>query len=217
MQPEPEAPHVELNDRAASRRHALKVGVGLGVGAIAWTGPTITSVGATPGYAAGCTFAVERVLSDDRNTDQSDGCVDLGGFGYHETDLVNFPTGYYMVNPNDLPGDTNPGWNSQVCSTDTDPYELTLFWPKEGNLNCAIVVEFFLPNDPQNPLYSFEYFNDAPVDGDTTHYKLDWNLPTGEEVQAALTDTGLEKFQSQTRYRVVLRCVTQGLEHCFED
>lgn len=199
-----------------TRRQALKTGVGLGVGAIAWTGPTITSVGATPGYAAGCTFAVERVLADDRNTDQGASCVKLGGFGYHDTDLVNFPTGYYMVNPNDPVGDTNPGWNSKVCSTNTDPYELFLYWPKAGNLNCAVVVEFFLPNTPEITLYSFEYYNPVPLSANDNEYWLKWHLPTGEEVQEALTELSLPEFDPQTRYRVVLRCVTQGLEWCFD-
>ena len=34
-----------------SRRNALKAGVAVGVGAIAWSGPTITSLGGTPVYA----------------------------------------------------------------------------------------------------------------------------------------------------------------------
>ena len=57
----------------ASRRAALKAGVGVGVGLVAWSGPTITSLGGTPAYALGCTFVVRINLSG--------GCsnIDSGG------------------------------------------------------------------------------------------------------------------------------------------
>lgn len=214
----------DLNDvtgsdevRAAwTRRHALKTGVGLGVAAAAWTGPSITSVGATPTYAAGCTFAREVTLADDRNTDQSEGCVSQDGFGYHETDLLNIPSGYTIINYQDPPGDANPGWNSQVCSTDAEPYELALLYPKSENVNCAIVVEFYKPAGPKPrpALYSFEYFDSVQVQDslDPTKWRLEWRLPTAQDV---LDETSGTPVDSDTRYRIILRCVTPGLEWCF--
>ena len=43
---------------ALSRRTALKAGVAAGVGAVAWSGMSITSLGGTPAYAAGCTGVI---------------------------------------------------------------------------------------------------------------------------------------------------------------
>lgn len=199
-------------DQRWTRRHALKAGVGVGVAAAAWTGPSITSVGAAPGYAAGCTFAREVVLADDRNTDQSEGCVSQGGFGYHPTDLTNLPAGYTILNLEDPPG---PGWNSQVCSTVSDPYDLQLIYPKSDNLNCAIVVEFFLPAGPKPrpAMFTFDFQDSSPDSYNDTHYVLNWHLPTAQDV---LTETGGVPVDSSTRYRVILRCVTPGLEWCFD-
>ena len=58
----------------SSRRAALKAGVGVGVGLIAWSGPTITSLGGTPAYAAGCTFVQQFTLADCRNTTSRRSC-----------------------------------------------------------------------------------------------------------------------------------------------
>lgn len=61
------------NSISNSRRNVLKAGVGLGVGAVAWSGPTITSLGGTPAYAAVCTQAatLNVDLITDTNTNKS--------------------------------------------------------------------------------------------------------------------------------------------------
>ena len=80
----------------SSRRAALKAGVGVGVGLVAWSGPTITSLGGTPAYALGCTFVVRVNLSEGcRNTDQ--GCTARSR--YHSLDVSGLPTGYSISNP----------------------------------------------------------------------------------------------------------------------
>ena len=79
----------------SSRRAALKAGVGVGVGLIAWSGPTITSLGGTPAYAAGCTFVIRIDLSGGcRNTDQRVGCL----FGYHTTQPRRAAGGFSLAN-----------------------------------------------------------------------------------------------------------------------
>lgn len=81
-----------------SRRTALKAGVAAGVGAVAWTGPTISSLGGTPAYAMACT--VGSVCNIDlgggcRNTDQGSGA----DFGYHSLELAGLPPGFSVTNP----------------------------------------------------------------------------------------------------------------------
>jgi len=69
-----------------SRRNALKAGVGVGVGVVAWTGPTITAFGATPAYAQGCTGFTLNVAFTDLSTNQSSGC---GTFSYNNSPNLN--------------------------------------------------------------------------------------------------------------------------------
>ena len=76
---------VTPDESRLSRRTALKAAIGVGVGAVAWSGPTITSMAGTPAYATACTFAVEFFLANDRNTDQANECDP--GFGFHVFNL----------------------------------------------------------------------------------------------------------------------------------
>ena len=47
-----------------SRRNALKAGVAVGVGAVAWSGVSITSLGGTPAYAQAVTgIIIDRTQS----------------------------------------------------------------------------------------------------------------------------------------------------------
>lgn len=115
-------------DRTTSRRTALKMGVGAGVGLAAWSGVTITSLGGTPAYAAGCTFVTEIDLSGGcRNTDQASGAQ----FGYHTLKSENLPDGYGLVN--NIPEGTacNAGWTTQF----TFPAGIT----------CTVTIQFAGP------------------------------------------------------------------------
>ena len=68
-----------------SRRNALKAGAAAGVGAIVWSGVSITSLGGTPAYGlAGCTGVINLDLGGGcRNTDQGNGsdCTPTTGSG----------------------------------------------------------------------------------------------------------------------------------------
>lgn len=215
-----------------SRRTALKAGVGLGVGVAAWSGPTITSLGGTPVYAAGCTFAVDRRISgDDRNTDQSAQCSKVGGFGYHELPVfTNMPTGFTM---------TPSGWNSQVCSVpDANPatngYELVLTFPKD--LNCEIQVEMY--RSQGDLIYVFTDITNvaAVLNQDGLTKSLVWRLPTGTDIADAIVDlsdgpndipgdgddveepNGGGFFPSDTRYAIYLRCIGENTDPaCLDD
>jgi len=115
-----------------SRRAALKAGVGVGVGVAAWTGPTITSFGATPAYAAGCTFVVNIELQGCRNTDQRS-CAD---FGYHTLKDTGLPTGYSLLN--NVPEGT-------CCTENFTP---VLHFP--DGIECAVSIKFNLPPQCSN-------------------------------------------------------------------
>ena len=112
----------------SSRRAALKAGVGVGVGLIAWSGPTITSLGGTPAYAAGCTFIVRVNLSGGcRNTDQQSGCL----FGYHTIDTSTLPAGYAI----------SPIIPEGTCCTAS--FDSTLTFP--AGITCTVVIRFHGP------------------------------------------------------------------------
>lgn len=110
-----------------SRRSALKLGVGMGVGAAAWSGGSITSLGGTPAYAAGCTFVVDLTLSGCRNTNR-------GGpsqFRYTGLSTGSLPAGYQLRNP--IPRNT-------ACSSN---WVSRLVFP--AGLTCQATLRFNLP------------------------------------------------------------------------
>ena len=83
----------EQQQTGTSRRAALKAGVAAGIGLAAWTGPTITSIGGTPAYAATCTNFTVNTTSADRNTNQ--GNCPAGSIVYVK-DPFSLPTGYSL-------------------------------------------------------------------------------------------------------------------------
>jgi hypothetical protein len=117
----------------SSRRAALKAGVGVGVGLLAWSGPTITSLGGTPAYAAGCTFVIRISLTGGcRNSDQESSCTP-GTMAYHTLDPnVSLPPGFSI-------GPIIP--EGTCCGTFTS----TLTFP--ANLTCTVTIRF---NQPPN-------------------------------------------------------------------
>jgi hypothetical protein len=88
--------HGEVDPKSGlSRRDALRAGVAVGVGAAVWSGVSITSLGGTPAYAAGCTFPTIVDLTGQtgcRNTDQGCGA----DFGYH-TLKSDLPEGFFIT------------------------------------------------------------------------------------------------------------------------
>lgn len=112
-----------------SRRAALKAGIGVGVGVAAWSGPTITSLGGTPAYAAGCTFIIVIDLAGGcRNTDQGNCGSGFPLYSYHTLKQDNFPTQEYFLT-NNVPEGT-------CCSEDWEP---VLHFP-EG-ITCTVTVK----------------------------------------------------------------------------
>lgn len=87
----------ESADPGTSRRQALKAGIGVGVGLVAWSGPTITSMGGTPAYAATCTnFTVNQSVID-RNTTQAAPCLAAGGSLTYQPISLALGAGYSLI------------------------------------------------------------------------------------------------------------------------
>ena len=96
------ADHTTLDDAGLSRRRALQAGVAAGVGLVAWSGPTITSMGGTPAYAAGCTGFTVNEFAENRNTNQGGGC---NPFRYQNDSGITLPANYtWDWTVNECPG-----------------------------------------------------------------------------------------------------------------
>jgi hypothetical protein len=115
-----------------SRRAALKAGVAVGVGAAAWSGVSITSLGGTPAYANGCTGTITFLLSAPcRNTDNASTC-DGKILRWHELE-PQLPDNFSIDNP--IP-------NSGTCCED----EHTAFLNFPEGLTCAVNIKLFEKN-----------------------------------------------------------------------
>jgi hypothetical protein len=204
--------HDELNEAGISRRRALQAGVGAGIGLVAWSGPTITSMGGTPAYAASCTFAVSFFLENDRNTDQSAGCtpgVEYGDFGWHHFNLNHTDENPKGPLPPEFDSTQLEPANAQVCN-DTE-HCATLTFP--SSLTCEVTVRV---HDPQKFAYPGPwYFNEDTIGVSP----LEFCLPTYTEIAAWTPPAGVTKpaaFGSEARYSIQVRCLTTGYDpSCF--
>lgn len=71
---------IAVEDGGVDRRKLLKGAVAAGVGVVAWSSPSISSLGGTPAYAAVCTGGSTKWFIGSRNTDCG-GCQS-GGTSY---------------------------------------------------------------------------------------------------------------------------------------
>jgi hypothetical protein len=180
-----------------SRRNALKAGVALGVGAAAWSGASITSLGGTPAYATGCTFAVQFDLVTCRNTDQGAAhCPEK--FRYHV--LGDQLANGFSIQNNILEGTCcNPG--NGVNNT-SHP---VLKWTTTG-LTCQVLLIVALPDN----------CNGTPVA--TVDLGTGSNGATGIDIDLACPGDGSDlpaDIPSQSQYKITVSCVTTGSESCF--
>jgi len=182
-----------------SRRSALKLGVGAGVGLVAWSGPTITSLGGTPAYAAGCTFAIQFDVTGCRNTAQAN----CGGDGSTIAYLPFEQSAQDEINALDNYSIDDGMTNSIYCNGSDSP-TVTVTFPT--GVECEIVVFIRRPNNCSR-IYPA---SDVPVNEFTSGYAeispLVYQLPT-----AAQTGT----LPASSQYRILLRCQTIGSEGCF--
>ena len=107
-------------DAGISRRRALQAGVAGGVGLVAWSGASITSLGGTPAYAAGCTNFTLNFSVTDMSTNQSEGC---NTFTYNNSPPLSVKVDNYEFNvPN---GGNFACADTPACFTFTHPADET--------------------------------------------------------------------------------------------
>ncbi len=135
-----------LSSQGSSRRKALKLGAAAGVGAVAWSGMTITSLGGTPAYAAGCTFVVKLDLSGGcRNTEQASGA----DFGYQPLKATGYPTGYSITN--NIAAKT--ACNAGAVANFNFPAGIT----------CKVVIQFRAPSKCSGPSQGALVYGPSPT------------------------------------------------------
>jgi hypothetical protein len=120
-----------------SRRNALKAGVAVGVGAAAWSGASITSLGGTPAYAttAGCTGIINvQIGSNCDNTDLTSTCTG-GQFAYQHLGVT--VTGFGIKND----------FTNQTCCDVAATMKPALTWT-QPNLQCTTHVEIWHHQPP---------------------------------------------------------------------
>lgn len=177
-----------------SRRAALKAGVAAGIGAAAWSGASITSLGGTPAYAQGCTFAARFDLVTCRNTDQGAGGGCTKKFRYHVLGDQLLP-GFSITNNITEGTCCDPGYG--VNGTSPPVFNFP------SNLYC--IVELVLAN-PSNC-------------SGTEHGRVLLGAGTGGSFPIDLAcpgDSGFPTIPSQAQYRITATCVTNGTQcECF--
>jgi hypothetical protein len=189
----------EESSSGTSRRTALKLGLGAGVGLAAWSGPTITSLGGTPAYALACTFATSYDLTGCRNTAQANCSNDGSTIAYLPFDLdeINSVDGYFA--------DDNMT-NSIYCNGVTAP-TVELTYP--AGVSCEIAI--YISETPDKCIEAGWVLPPITTGlqpaGDSPGY-IELGLPTASE-------TG--PLKANTFYNVTINCVSTGDEACFAD
>lgn len=174
-----------------SRRAALKAGVGVGVGVAAWAGPTITSFGATPAYAAGCTFVTRIALVPCRNTDQGNCAKPTPNWqmAYHTLKNTAYPTGYSLEN--------NVG--EGVCCTANHTPKLKF----PAGITCVVTIRVAYP-----PQCTGELVWEKAYTGS--------NGTAGLDIPLTCPPTNVNVV-SQSQYSITAVCTTTGAsEDCFK-
>ncbi len=136
--------------RRLSRRTALKTGAAVGVGVAAWSGATVTSLGGTPAYAAGCTGVINvDIAGGCRNTDQGTPCPGaVNSFRYH-TLTPTLPSGFTLTN--NVPEGT-------CCNVNWTP---VLSFP--SGLTCTVTLLFGDPSQCSKVLETHQYTGTSPL------------------------------------------------------
>lgn len=209
---EPRHGEVGLDEAGNARRKVLKAGVAVGVGVVAWSGPTISSIGGTPAYAAVCTQpAVQQFdLADDTNVDLRDLC-DIGGNQYvwwqDNFGTPTLPAGY-TIDLSQFSGE---------CSNIPRP----ISWTSPSDVKCQLQVTVYNQNGSPiigvSPSSSVSFtVNEGPGDSGTapippptaTRQCFSRATPANEY------DSSCYGIASNARYSISLVCVDKNAQ-CF--
>jgi hypothetical protein len=177
----------ETGSNGFTRRNALKAGVAVGVGAAAWSGATITSLGGTPAYAqAGCTGVINVNLSGGcRNTDEgsASNCT-TGTYGYHPLTSSN---------PQFVVGTAaHPNIPEHTCCDKNSVVEVTF----PSNLQCNVVI--------------IGYSSDGTCMKGTPIEDGPFSLGTGSGGSVLVTLGCEPGFTSSTHYTITAKCNSIG-------
>lgn len=182
----------EATKGGLTRRNALKAGVAVGVGAAAWSGVSITSLGGTPAYAAGCTGFETFALNKCDSTDSSSSAQ----FRYQGMQATGDPD-FFVQNPPPSTG------------TDCDKFAaLNVEFVFPAGYECRIVTRFF--NSGKNVCNKF------PDEGPATHTHYLPNDSPGGAFDAAsplpidLTCYDADIIGNNWFYSIEAQCKTIG-------
>lgn len=168
--------HEAAESTGISRRSALKMGVAAGVGVVAWSGPTITSLGGTPVYAAGCTFVQEIDLSAGcRNTAQANCGSGTATIKYLP---LAMPPGYADYDLDVDPPIPNNGW----CNNDLANQPVISFSFPTG-MTCQVHMDL-MASSCGTLLYRFVW-GDEDTGAPTDVSPIVAELPDNGALQAA--------------------------------
>jgi hypothetical protein len=199
--------------KSNSRRNVLKAGVAVGVGAVAWSGPTITSLGGTPAYAATCTQVA--VLSVDliRDTNTNKSCT-VGGYKYltYQANLTENVPPEYKLNISDVLGQcANVGrvitWTNPVGQKCKVTFKV-----------CNTDKTFIEYNPPPNNIGS-TCFERSSVIGTLTLPSLSVASPTNQRdpaVGGPPTTRDMLNLAANGRYGIAMVCVPDDAQ-CYPD
>jgi hypothetical protein len=212
---------IETSDESRiSRRNALKAAVGAGVGAVAWTGPKITAFGATPAYAAGCTF-VETFdfYGGYQPTNSRSDCQTFGNNvfnpAYNAPGVGRaLPEGFFFE-----PGYGFPNNNSR-CGGE----EIRISWPADRNLECVLQISFAQPPQATDVYYEKVFGPNSAAHSycvgvapdEVCYDSLRVTLPNGVQLgtQNADNPTGT-KPKTNNQYKILMYCYSEGAsEEC---
>ena len=195
----------QLSEAGESRRRALKAGVAVGVGAMAWSGPTITSLGGTPAYAAVCTQVATLNVDLIKETNTNLSCS-VGTFKFltFQANLNVSVPAKYNLNVSDVLGKcASTGRTITFTNPPGEKCKLTF---KICNNNAVLLTGPLAPAPPST-CYSVSSTN-----GTLTLPSLTGAAPpTNQESPTA----GL-RLQSNGRYGLSLVCVPTNAQ-CYPD
>lgn len=194
---------IPAEDAGISRRRALQAGVGAGVGLVAWSGPTITSLGGTPAYAAVCTNFTFSLAVTDMSTNQSSGC---DTFSYNNSPPIQVKASGYGW---DLPG----GGNFQCADTPGTAYHFTF---PTGD-TCQVTIMVHRNHYSESTVIIGAKTVSQGTGGSLTFY-LPSNTGDGTPQQGCpFTDaflTGIDSNVSPTFWSVWINCVSSTDSGC---
>lgn len=172
-----------------TRRNALRAGAAAGVGAIVWSGVSITSLGGTPAYGlAGCTGVINIDLGGGcRNTDQGNGSGCTQEFRYHQLKPQFLPSGFTIQ---DLPAE------GTCC--DVVPSTPAKFCFPAG-LTCKVSLVFYPPSCPA-PLPAPYH----PIDMGTGVSPLTLSFPCPSSTSPPFT------IQPSDKHQIIAKCASTG-------